>query len=332
MTWPDALLERVERYGGFNGRVHLFAEQLDDIETTRIGFGHRLGQATKGPFDFTKAETDSLTATHDQLKQIEHQVILKLEGAMRRHPLYTWSKDQNSLGEKQFGRLIASIGNPYWNLAAGRPRRGPAELWAYCGYHVLPVSQGSLDDQNTGAGGQSVHPTDHRRHGTQRVTVGGVAPRRMKGQAANWNSAARMRAYLIAEQCVKGVEVDTVMKNGKRLRRAASPYRAVYEETKAKSEGAIHAVECHRCGVCRACGGALDKNRTEHFERTGCKKRLVDAAPPGSLLSDGHRHARAVRVIAKAVLRDVFVAAREWHLAGLSTDDLQQIERMMEGR
>ena len=38
------------------------------------------------------------------------------------------------LGLKQTGRLIGALGDPSWNALEDRPRRGPAELWAFSGY------------------------------------------------------------------------------------------------------------------------------------------------------------------------------------------------------
>ena len=81
-----------------------------------------------------------------------------------------------------------------------------------------------------------------------------------------------MRAYLAAESCMKQRE---------------SPYRAVYDATRVKYADAVHSAECARCGP------------SGH------------PAMPGSALSDGHKHARGLRAVAKEILRDLWREARD---------------------
>jgi len=63
----------------------------------------------------------------------------------------------------------------------------------------------------------------------------------------------------------------------------------VYDTTRAKYADVIHNASCVRCGPAG-------------------KPALV-----GSPLSDGHKHARALRAIAKEVLRDLWIEARRLH-------------------
>lgn len=102
---------------------------------------------------------------------------------------------------------------------------------------------------------------------------GGRAVRREKGQRSNWNAEAKKRAYIVAEP---------IIKNG-------GPYREVYDAARAKYDLAVHTVECVRCGP------------------------AGKPALPGSPLSNGHQHARAIRAVSKAVLGDLYDAAKEWH-------------------
>lgn len=141
------------------------ADALDDLERVRIANENRLRSLrdVKG-LEGTEAEA-KLDALTGGLAELEHQATLDLKRAMRAHPLGEWVARTKGLGEKQAARLIASIGDPAWNYAEDRPRRGPAELWAYCGY----------------APGQ----------------------KRTKGVRSNWNAQAKMRAYLCAEAAVK---------------------------------------------------------------------------------------------------------------------------------
>ena len=103
------------------------------------------------------------------------------------------------------------------------------------------------------------------------TTYGGVAPHRRRGTQANWNPSARMRTYLVAESCIK---------------QRRSPYRVVYDGARAKYADAVHTRDCVRCGP------------------TG------SPAPSGSALSDGHKHARALRLVAKQILKDMWTEAR----------------------
>jgi len=103
----------------------------------------------------------------------------------------------------------------------------------------------------------------------------GVAARRRKGQRANWSTVAKMRAYLIDESCMK---------------QRRSPYRDLYDQRKAATEARRHQVPCTQCDG----------------------KGSVAIGTPWR---DGHRHADALRIVAKAILRDLWLAARDVHKA-----------------
>lgn len=265
---------RVAEYDALNLPLICLAENLTDIESARISMANRHRQLAE--LDAGQADIRRLAALIEGLEQLEHVAVLDLQRAMRAHPLGPWVKRSKGVGEKQAARLLASIGNPYWNSLHQRPRRGPAELWAYCGYHVispdgqvkggthspgavggplLPASRTSCDAHPTTAGGQSSATPSHQVGPDALATpVAGVAPKRRKGQRANWNSTARTRAYLVAESCMKSRE---------------GTYRPDYDKGRSKYSG----------------------------------------------LPDGHAHNRALRLVAKAVLRDIFLEAKAWHEA-----------------
>ena len=238
------------------------------------------------------------------LSQAEHAATLNLARMMRNHPLGPWVKAQKGVGEKQAARLLAAIGDPYirpefdrkdGTVEPSRPRK-VSELWAFAGYHVvkIPVSGQRCTDAQTSVAADGTHfPAGQHARGTQSASAGGeqnghpghtftdtqkscagVAPKRARGQKANWSGAAKMRAYLVAESCIKQLD---------------GGYRAVYEATREKYADAAHAVECIRCGP---------KGRP---------------AQPGSPLSAGHQHARALRAVAKEILRDLWREARRLH-------------------
>lgn len=219
---PTAAPEAQESHGdhqpfgsGAASLLAIAAATLDDLERTRIAMGNRLRAMRDDHGLGDMPEADRLAAIHDALGAAEHQATLELQRALRRHPLHAWVKQTVGVGEKQAARLLAVVDDPCRNFKDGRPRRGVAEFWQYCG------------------------------HGDPERS------RRRKGQKVQFNPAAKMRAHLIAESCIK---------------HASSPYRPVYDEARA---------------------AWADRDTT-----------------------DGHKHNHALRLVAKAMLRDLFLAAR----------------------
>lgn len=220
------------------------ADVLDDLERVRIANANRLRQLTRTATDsdgedrgfglsLEHPDVARLAALVLALKGLEHQAELNLNRAMREHPLGPWVSSTIGIGEKQGARLIASIGDPYWH-PDDRPRR-VGELWSLCGY------------------------------GDAKAQV------RRRGVKANWSPDAKMRAYLVAESCMK---------------QRTSPYRVVYDDVRNRYAEATHDEPCVRCGP------------SGH------------PADTGSALSDGHKHARALRAVSKALLLDLWRAAR----------------------
>lgn len=101
--------------------------------------------------------------------------------------------------------------------------------------------------------------------------VNGVAPSRTKGMQSNWNDNLRKRAFIMATGCVKQLK---------------SPYRAVYDDAREKHANAVHAQPCRRCGP------------------------SGKPAEAGSELSDGHKHARAMRAVMKAIIKDLWLESK----------------------
>jgi hypothetical protein len=202
----------------------LQADVVDDLERTRVANENRLRQLTRDAED-SDGETRGFGLTEDHpdvarlaglvagLADLEHQAVLGLQRAMRKHPLGSWVKSTPGVGEKQAARLLAAIGDPYWNTLHDRPRT-VSELWAYCGLHVLPVDQADHGDHGYLVGGSKQGGDASHRTTDARARNAGVAARRRKGQRANWSTTAKTRAYLIAVSCIK---------------QRQSPYRAEYD-------------------------------------------------------------------------------------------------------
>jgi len=264
--WPDEL----------NRDLAAAADTLDDIEKMRIACENRLRQFTRAAgepdadgrkrgfgWDLRSPAVAALatlvagmkcdsTVVREALGDerppkrkgccLEHDAERNLTRALRGHPLGPWVKTRKGIGEKQGGRLIGAIGDPYarpalllkdgsWDPA--RPRT-VSELWAYCG---LKPGQ-----------------------------------KRKRGERANWSAAAKMRAFNVA---------GSMLKAGN---------REVYDKRKARTEGALHKDECVRCGP---------KGKP---------------AQPGSLWSNAHRHADALRIVSKEVLKGLRNEAKRIHL------------------
>jgi hypothetical protein len=261
----------------------LSADVLDDTEATKIANENRLRQLTRTALDSDGEERGfgldeshpdvaQLAALVALLGQVEHQAVLQLQRKMRKHPLGPWVKAQHGVGEKQAARLLAAIGDPYWNDLHARPRT-VSELWAYCGLHVLPASHRSSDTHRGTAGGDSSPTGGDSGQGCHDIqcSSAGVAARRRKGVKTNWSTLAKTRAYLISESMLRAGN------------------REVYDKRKAATEGRLHGSPCVRCGP---------KGKP---------------ALPGSAWSDGHRHADALRIQSKELLKGLWREAKRIH-------------------
>lgn len=262
--------ERANPMSLLDPALALAAEVLDDLERVRIANANRLrilttsgadadGEQRGFGLDESHPDVARLAAIVDMLAKVEHDATLNLQRHMRRHPLHPWAKSMRGVGDKQVARLLAAIGDPYirpeivredGTVIPSGPRTVSA-LWAYCGLHVLPASgppprgtrdltaagqdqlpgtQSTFDNQkehdagNGGDPGQSI--SDIRR------TAVGVAPKRTRGQRANWSTTAKTKALLIAMSCLKQlVKPCTGEAHTDDCR--CSPYRVVYDRRRA---------------------------------------------------------------------------------------------------
>ena len=248
--------QRCSVRGGFlrDPVLGILADVLDDLEKVRIANENRIRQLTRTENDedgenrghgltLNNPMVKKLVTSVESLAQAEKDATLNLQKAMKAHPLGPWVKSQAGVGEKQAARLLATIGDPFWNDLHDRPRT-VSELWAFCGY--------------------AVHD--------------GHAQARRRGERSNWSADAKMRTYLISVSCVK----QSAEK---------SKYRRVYDEGRAKYADAVHPHDCKRCAP------------------------AGKPALAGSPLSAGHQHNRAIRLISKELLKDLWIASRDLYLA-----------------
>jgi hypothetical protein len=165
----------------FDPYLCLLSDSLDDIEALRMATENRVRSLTRNEadsdgevrglgLDARSPEVATAMAMLETMRDLENEAIKSIQRAVRKHPLYGWVKRNKGIGEKQAARLLAVVGDPYWNDLHERPRT-VSELWAYAGYSV----------------------------------VGGSAQRRRKGVKSNWNDKAKSRAFLMAQSCVKAL-------------------------------------------------------------------------------------------------------------------------------
>lgn len=296
----------------FDPALALAADILDDVEKVWVANQNRLRILTT-PSDQPDKDGQcrgfGLTDDHPDVARLADMVAVletltdnatkHLEKVMRRHPLHPWIKAQKGLGDKQVARLLAAIGDPYirpeltredGTVEPSRPRT-VSELRAYAGYHVVPAGQASLATHSITAGRGSAGRGDTS-HGMSEAhgQSAGVAPRRQRSRKSNWNETARKRAWLVAKSIVK--QRCTPCKNADGVHVAectCSPYRVLYDATKAKYAGAVHKAPCVLCGS---------------------KGKPAEVGIP---LKPGHIDARGLRAVSKAVLEDLWLEARHLH-------------------
>lgn len=266
--------------------IGVLADVLDDLEKVRIANANRVRILTRTESDSDGEERGfGLTEDHPEVKKLiltveamkaaEHDAILNLQRALRKHPLAPFQKRHKGLGEKQFARLLAVIGDPYWNDLHDRPRT-VSELWAYAGFHVIRSSssghEGTDTQSSNAAAGSNPTPGATAVTATQRTGAPGVAPKRTRGQQSNWSEDARKRVWVIASAMPKF---------------PGGHYEQVYRQAREKYADAVHPADCVRCGP------------------------AGKPALAGSDLSDGHKHARAIRIVAKELLKDMWRESRD---------------------
>ena len=207
--------------------VRFHADLLNDLEDQRKRVTNRLLALTRDDewgrgIPDTHPHIIDAQETLNRLEELEKLQIDHLSYAFADLPTPIIDHVENTvgLGTKGVARWLGTVLNPAWHPRQQRPRK-LRELYAYCGLHV----------------------------------VDGTAPRNRRGQQSNWNNSARMRAWNMADPCIK---------------HRASPYRAVYDEAKSR-----------------------------YLERDS------------DTLTLGQIDARARRILMKAIVRDLWSAAKE---------------------
>lgn len=190
------------------------ADVLDDLEKTRNANANRLRILTRDEADSDGEHRGfGLTEDHPDVAQMAaivasldglvKEATKSLERRVRKHPLGPWIKTQRGVGDKTAGRLLAAIGDPYWNTLHDRPRT-VSELWAFAGLH----------------------------------TNGESAARRQKGVKANWSTIAKTRSWLVIEACMKQINPACKRDDAIGVHEdgcGCSPYRIVIDDRRRRT-------------------------------------------------------------------------------------------------
>lgn len=286
--------------------LKLAAKMYDVCQKSRIA---KAGMLRSAGIDST-----FLGPIMDMEEDVEKRYARALKVAFRTsvpREIIEWQKASGGVGEHLLARLLGVIGSPYvafpryWRegkpgeehkrvLYAGDPFiRRVSDLWSYCGH---------------GDPSRKMH-----RGMTQREAMGLGSPE------------AKMLVHLLAESCMKQQR-----KNDEGEPVSTSPYRDVYDAGRYKyafcvtcqdDPGRIQVAEA--LGIepdvwatlvtdvdrpsCPTCGGSGERLHIEECLRCGPsgKPALV-----GSKWSLKHQHMAALRLVGKALLKDLWIADR----------------------
>ena len=239
--------------------LRLFSETLDAAEKQKNATANRLRSIIAAEPELeANPVIEVIKIALKRQVEVETLLVTQMKKHIKQTPFAGWIKAERGVGAKQAARLLAAIGDPYWmdryqmnpkvagspltfTLVESRPRT-VSELWSFAGYSVN----------------------------------GGAARSLRKREVANWSPKAKMRAFLVAQSCMKQKD-------------SGSRYRAVYDLGRAQYFDAVHMVECERCAP-RGKPAAI-----------------------GTPLNPGHQMARALRLVSKEILRDLWLIARDYH-------------------
>ncbi len=200
--------------------VRVVARQFQDTQQARIRAENRYRSATKRDEHIDPSFTEPFLLMQ-QAEDMYGKILRKHYRQVVHPAIKAWVEATDGLGEHTMGRLLGEIGEPgiafpaHWeenpealwakegkrSIIFEEPfSRGVRQLWAYCGFG---------------------DPERRRRKGMAQEDALGLG-----------NPLAKTLAWNIAADCIKLNGVPD--KNGRR--RARSPYRVYYEQTKKRFE------------------------------------------------------------------------------------------------
>lgn len=285
--------------GGGWVELRILAEMFEDAQQARIACVSRVERAAVDP---TVYKPQLLV-----LKAAEHEIGLVLGRCYRRvvpPEIRAWEKENVGIGEHLLARLLGVVGHPIHTTvhewvagAAGKKRelvvvgtieRRVSDLWSYCGHG---------------------DPARRRRSGMTQVEAFALGSPR-----------AKMLTYLLAESCMKRIGQPTVASQPIRQATGINPAqtKACAESSHRPSEqedsvcAAMHAAKPTKPTLRRSIyRDVYDEARERYADRIHDDECPPCHAKAGDPWRDGHKNGAALRFVGKAILKDLWIAARD---------------------
>ena len=262
---------------------------LYDAQKIRIEMGNRMSAHLKDHV-LTDHWAERIKERESAMRKIERGLLRDVEKLLQDFPIYWWLYEVRGCGPAMSGCIIAEIGatptkpnsfpqpGPNCPSCIGTcdctgkelifqwdPRHGIArfdtvsKLWAYSGLHVID----------------------------------GHAPRRTRGERANWNNFLKTKLLGVLGPCF--------LKSG-------SSYRKFYDNYKTRKQNTM-------IPVCMNCEGNKQIISPETKKLVKCRNCSGTGGPAPWGKSDGHRHNAAIRYMIKMFIMELY---NEWRkLEGL---------------
>lgn len=267
--------------------LRVWAEMFFDAQLSRIRAENRVRSAPVFPEPFAP----ELAAAKDA----EHRIRLVLRRQYRRtapQGVVAWQKGSPGIGEDLLARLLGHLGHPriaqpsHWEGEGAERKlvpdvpfeRSVGQLWQYCG-HGRPARMHK---------GMSAAELAARGRPMCKMLVHLVAECAIKEPGRTLPPGATTLTAPNTE-APRGDPSDTAaearLHAPSKVEAPTWPYRAVYEHRRLVTADRVHAEPCARCGPAGS------------------------PAVVGSAWSKAHQHADALRIVGKAILRDLWVAA-----------------------
>jgi hypothetical protein len=220
-----------------------------------------------------------------------------------------WQAGRHAVGDLAFARLLGQLGDPrtatpmHWEgkgrgkrvLVADEPfERSISQLWSYCGvgdHKRKRRREGMSVEDALACGSPALRAALFRIGGDCNQATGVPAVVR---EPEDTDASHDEHKATVREMHEQGLSLDEIAASvGRRLLpRKRSPYRAVYDARRAVTADRVHDERCARCG------------------------KRGQPAEPGTPWKDAHKHADALRIVAKEILRDLWLVADEGANAG----------------
>lgn len=255
----------------------LLADVLDDLERTRIANENRLRQLTRDEPD-KDGEERGFGLTED------HPDVARLASVVR------GIADLEHQATLNLARVMrAHPLGPWVKAQKGVGEKQAARLLAAIGdpyWHTVEDRPRTVSELWAYCGLHTL-PSGHSRPDIHAGCADGIAP-------GSDQAAPEIQAINVAARRKKGERANWSTAAKMRVWNIAGSMlkagnREAYDKRKAATEGRLHETPCVRCGP------------------------SGKPAQPGSPWSDAHRHADALRIVSKELLKQLWLTARDIH-------------------